>query len=149
MLGRLDSQKPFSQDPFTNTNPTCRYNQEVNYFPGIAARDEIDFVERIRQGAFGNESLALIRQVYRECCRLHGQEDEVWLYGFSRGAYIVRAVAGLLHYIRALVSAEGPDKAFERDYKDALKVYQKMQKSDQLGAGQVRVGQIFRGVALR
>lgn len=88
---------------------------------------------------FGGDCIEQIKKVYRECCLLNGKEDEVWLYGFSRGAYVVRAVTGLLHYIRALVSAEGPDKTFERDYEEALKVYRKMQKSDKLGTGQVYI----------
>lgn len=76
-----------------------------------------------------------IKSVYRECCRL-GPEDEVWLYGFSRGAYVMRAVAGILHYVCAIASAtpvsEGPNKAFEDDYKEALKTYQRMSKSGSL-----------------
>lgn len=123
----------------SDSKPTCRYKQVVKYYPGIAAHDEILFFDRIREGAFGGECLSQIREVYRDCCRLKGKEDEVWLYGFSRGAYVVRAVAGLLHYIRALDSADGPDAVFQRDYKDALKIYRNMQKSDQLGAGQVRI----------
>lgn len=109
----------------------------MKYFPGIAAHDEIIFLQRMKEGAFGGECLSQIKEVYRECCRLNGKEDEVWLYGFSRGAYVVRAVAGLLHYMRALNSAEGLDATFEKDYKQALKVYREMQKCDQLGTGQV------------
>lgn len=123
----------------SNAKPSCRYDQVVKYFHGIAARDEMLLFKRIREGAFGGECLQQIRKVYRECCLLNGKDDEVWLYGFSRGAYVVRAVAGLLHYIRALVSAQGPDKTFEQDFEEALKVYRKMQRSDKLGTGQVGI----------
>lgn len=48
-------------------------------------------------------------------------QNEIWLFGFSRGAYVVRAVASLLHHIRALTSAGNLD--FDKDFKHALQVY--------------------------
>ena len=62
-------------------------------------------------------------------------KDEIWLYGFSRGAYIVRAVAGLLHHIGSLKSAGGSQ--FEKEYSDALKVYSDLKNRSNLGLGQV------------
>ncbi|KAF6841016.1 hypothetical protein CMUS01_03680 [Colletotrichum musicola] len=59
-------------------------------------------------------------------------EDEVWLYGFSRGAFVVRAVAGLLHYISALTAADNSDDVFEKDYNKALKTYRAMQRENKL-----------------
>ncbi|KAI9783460.1 MAG: hypothetical protein M1816_001384 [Peltula sp. TS41687] len=64
-------------------------------------------------------------RVAMRCCML-GPEDEIWLYGFSRGAYVVRAVAGLLHYLRALVSANTP--SFKQDYSEALEVYKAIKR---------------------
>lgn len=81
--------------------------------------------------------MAQIKQVYRACCKLN-HDDEVWLYGFSRGAYVVRAVAGLLHYMRSLLSADQNDGTFDEHYKNALEVYLKMQSKD----GLVHVGQV-------
>ena len=49
---------------------------------------------------------------------------------------VVRAVASLLHYLRALTSAGTP--AFEKDYEDALKMYRKLQRQSKL----VQAGQI-------
>jgi uncharacterized protein (DUF2235 family) len=113
-----------------------RFKQEKEYYAGIGSKDDIALLERFQTGVFGNECLTEIRKVYERCCKLPGHpEDEVWFYGFSRGAYIVRAVAGLLHYLRALTSAGTP--AFKSDYKQTLKVYESMQKSSKLGPGQI------------
>lgn len=118
-----------------------RFRQEKKYFRGIASEDGLRLTQRVTEGVFGKTSLQQIQEIYRDCCRLSGPEDEVWLFGFSRGAYVVRAVAGLLHYMRALTSADKSDKAFEKDYKEALKVYRTMQRQDRLrhGPGQVSV----------
>jgi uncharacterized protein (DUF2235 family) len=110
--------------------------QKKLYYEGIGAKDDIPLVERVRVGVFGNESLKQIRDVYEKCCMLPGHpKDEVWLFGFSRGAYVVRAVAGLLHYLRALASAGTPQ--FGADYEQALKVYSSMKKNSRLGPGQI------------
>lgn len=115
-----------------------RYVQNKIYVPGIGSEDDIPKFEKLYTGAFGLKCFDQIRNIYRRCCRLKNPGDEVWLYGFSRGAYVIRAVAGLLHYIRALNSADLEDnKAFESDYDEALKVYSKMQKSSKLQEGKV------------
>lgn len=84
----------------------------------------------------GTPCIKQISDVYEFICQSTGSEDEVWLYGFSRGAYVVRAVAGLLHYLRAISSAGGD--GFKGDFDLALKVYKKLQQHDKLGEGKVR-----------
>lgn len=49
--------------------------------------------------------LRRIQEVYDRCSRLDHQQDELWLFGFGRGAFIVRAVAGLLHTFGAVPTA--------------------------------------------
>ena len=73
-----------------------------------------------------------IRQAYEKCCELT-EDDEVWLYGFSRGAFIVRAIAGLLFHIRS-ITARGDD--FRKDYAKALKIYREVRLDQK--AGEVR-----------
>ncbi|KAG4437219.1 hypothetical protein IFR05_007308 [Cadophora sp. M221] len=118
-----------------------KFNQVKHYEAGIGSRDDIPTFERFQTGIFGAESIKQIMRIYEICCtRTSSPQDEVWLYGFSRGAYVVRAVAGLLHHMRALTSAG--TKAFTEDYSKALRVYEVMQKLAQkrnttLGPGQV------------
>jgi len=115
-----------AEDSFGN-----KFIQKKRYLPGIGSKDDIALFDRLQTGIFGAECIKQIKEVYELCCMLApGPLDEVWLYGFSRGAYVVRAVAGLLHYLRALTSAGSP--AFNEDYKLALKVYESMQKAKAL-----------------
>ncbi|CCT76258.1 uncharacterized protein FFUJ_14106 [Fusarium fujikuroi IMI 58289] len=112
-----------------------RFNQVKKYYRGIAAEDGISYSERLLAGILGGPCIDQIRDVYEYICHTTSDNDEVWLYGFSRGAYVVRAVAGLLHYIRAISSAGMP--SFGEDFKLALKVYKKLQQQKQLGEGQI------------
>jgi uncharacterized protein (DUF2235 family) len=97
------------------------------YWEGIGSADDAVSFERLQAGAFGKGYLGCIKRVYELCCQLTGEEDEVWLFGFSRGAFVVRAVAGLLHYLKALSSAGSPQ--FEEDFKEYLKTYKEMQRT--------------------
>lgn len=107
--------------------------QEKIYEGGVGSADGIGQFEKLRAGVLGDGYKPMIRKVYQQCCKL-GPEDEVWLYGFSRGAYIVRAVAGLLHYIGALQSAGGSD--FKEEYSRALGFYETPEKRSKAGPGQ-------------
>ncbi|KAI8625009.1 hypothetical protein F5Y19DRAFT_451960 [Xylariaceae sp. FL1651] len=52
-----------------------------------------------------------INRIFAFCCReLSESTDELWLYGFSRGAYVLRVVADLLHQLSAIHAWD------ERDY---------------------------------
>lgn len=108
--------------------------QKKHYEPGIGSADEVGSWQRLKSGVWGDGFKDIIQKVYKECCKLDAR-DEVWLYGFSRGAYIARAVAGLLYYIGALTSADGPQ--FEAEYSKALKVYGNSEKRSLIGPGQV------------
>lgn len=91
------------------------FNQVLKYVPGIGSADEVFSTER----AFGQGYLKQIQDVYEACSQLSNERDEVWLFGFSRGAYVIRAVAGMLHRYGAAVTAGQPE--FQRDFKKALK----------------------------
>ena len=101
--------------------------QHKEYIEGIGSANDAVSFERLHAGAFGRGYLGHIKKVYELCCQLTGDDDEVWLFGFSRGAFVVRAVAGLLHYLKALCSAGSPQ--FEQDFKDSLKTYKEMQRT--------------------
>lgn len=118
-------------DDEATEQPFC---QKKKYFSGIGSADEVGSFQRLKAGVRGVGSKDIIQKVYKECCKLDAR-DEVWLYGFSRGAYIARAVASLLHYIGALASTEEPQ--FEAEYSKALEVCGNSEKRSQIGPGQV------------
>jgi GTPase SAR1 family protein len=48
------------------------------------------------------------------CSKLEGPNDEIFFFGFGRGAYIVRAVANLLHYMGLPKLTGHFDEAFQK-----------------------------------
>ncbi|GAP87641.1 putative ras GTPase [Rosellinia necatrix] len=63
------------------------------------------------QEAYDNQ----VNRIFAFCCQqLSESTDELWLYGFSRGAYVLRVVADLFHQLTTLQIWD------ERDYRHKL-----------------------------
>lgn len=78
--------------------------QTVYYDPGVGTLPLPGFISRVGQRiseiaglAFGAGLLAKVGGAYRFLMNTHQPGDRVFLVGFSRGAYTVRMLAGLLH----------------------------------------------------
>lgn len=69
--------------------------QLVFYDPGIGATG--NFVDRLRGGAFGSGIDQNIQELYAFLAMNYTPGDEIMLFGYSRGAYTVRSLAGLIH----------------------------------------------------
>lgn len=101
------------------------YNQIPKYFSGITAADDFLSKDQIQALLPGQGYHQQIQDVYETCSKLAGEQDEVVFFGFGRGAYVVRAVAGLLHQYGSLVSAGSP--SFAKAYRKVLKENDKAQ----------------------
>ena len=76
--------------------------QLVYYSRGLGT----DSNEKIGGGAFGWGIDRAIQDAYIFICLNYTPGDELYLFGFSRGAYTVRSLAGLLHYCGLLQRSE-------------------------------------------
>lgn len=74
--------------------------QIVFYDPGVGSSSGI---EHLTGGAFGWGLDQNILDAYRFLCLNHEDGDQIYLFGFSRGSYTVRSLAGLI-YASGLVS---------------------------------------------
>src|SRR5215469_3473354 len=84
-------------------------SQRVYYLPGIGTIGSDDPWTRVRQDtkevlglATGYGLDAGIIAAYRFIYEHHEDEDSIFLFGFSRGAYTVRAVAAFIHMVGLL-----------------------------------------------
>jgi uncharacterized protein (DUF2235 family) len=85
--------------------------QRVYYNPGIGAIGSDDPWTRLTQNTKGVLELATgyglddeILSAYRFLAENYQEDDRIFLFGFSRGAYTVRALAGFVHTIGLLPS---------------------------------------------
>ena len=93
---KLDSQYPTNVVKIVQAiKPLCDDNtqQIIFYDEGIGTGDRLD---RIFGGAFGWGIDQNIQDAYRFLSINYQPGDEIYLYGFSRGAYTVRSLAGLI-----------------------------------------------------
>lgn len=95
------------------------------YHPGVGT--EAGLWDRVMGGATGAGLDRNIMSAYHWLCRNYVSEDRVYLFGFSRGAYTVRSLAGLVSLagLLDLDGVESPDEAwkrvervFQRGYRD-------------------------------
>lgn len=76
--------------------------QIVHYVAGVGTRS---WIERGIGGAFGWGISQNIKEGYRFICGNYEPGDEIYLFGFSRGAFCVRSLAGLIYNVGILKRA--------------------------------------------
>jgi uncharacterized protein (DUF2235 family) len=82
--------------------------QIVEYSPGIGSGSE--WLSRVGGGAFGWGIDGNIQDAYRRLCLDYDEGDEIYLFGFSRGAYTVRSLAGMMRIAGGLLPRTETDK---------------------------------------
>jgi uncharacterized protein (DUF2235 family) len=89
--------------------------QVVYYDHGVGSGDltgKVDIGEQISGGAFGRGLDHKIQDAYLFLCMNYVPGDEIYLFGFSRGAYTVRSLAGMI-YCSGLLSRSNLRKVSE------------------------------------
>lgn len=111
--------------------------QRVCYDPGVGTIGKPSTWRRLRQKAFGVFGLATgyglddnVLEAYRYLCETWREGDDIWLFGFSRGAYSVRILAGFIHVMGLL----RPDQLNLVDY--AWRAYKESSEDDSAARGE-------------
>ena len=103
--------------------------------PQIAIYDDGVGTERFKPlkvfaGATGWGLGRNVRQLYKELCRVYDPGDRIYLFGFSRGAFTVRTLAGLIARCGIIEAKKQPTAAkFETTVRLAYKTYRKMYRT--------------------
>jgi uncharacterized protein (DUF2235 family) len=89
------------QAPLNGTNVyrlykalTLSADQVTYYDDGVGA--DATGLNRVLQGAFGEGLLQKIQDGYTKIAHVYEQGDDIYLFGFSRGAYTARCLAGMI-----------------------------------------------------
>ncbi len=73
-------------------------------------------------GAFGYGLARNVRELYAFVCRTYQPGDQIYVFGFSRGAFTVRFLLGLI-YRQGLVPYDGDEAQFQADVTAAYRAY--------------------------
>lgn len=94
--------------------------QVAAYFPGIGTDQRFDgavkkFFNKWGGGVFGWGLDAKVKEAYQFVAQAYQPGDEIYLFGFSRGAFTARSVAGMIRKCGIIedTSPAGINKAFE------------------------------------
>jgi uncharacterized protein (DUF2235 family) len=81
-----------------NADQVCYYHPGVGTMGAPNARGRIEKEwTKIKGLAFGSGLLPIVGDAYRFLMDNYADGDEIYLFGFSRGAYTVRVLASLIH----------------------------------------------------
>jgi uncharacterized protein (DUF2235 family) len=95
--------------------------QLIYYDQGVGTGNTLD---RLSGGAFGEGLEANIHDAYRFLVANYEPGDELYLFGFSRGAFTVRSVGGMIRKCGIL------ERRAVRHYRDAIALYRDEQHPD-------------------
>jgi len=93
-VAKLDSGKKIITQAFIKANATGGIAQHVYYHDGVGS--DGDLTQKLLGGAIGLGLKKIIQDAYEFVVSDYTAGDEVYMFGFSRGAYAVRALAGLI-----------------------------------------------------
>jgi uncharacterized protein (DUF2235 family) len=94
----------------TDTRNGAEIAQIVFYQSGVGT--EGDLASKIKGAGLGLGLSHNVRDAYTFLCNNYCDGDEIFLFGFSRGAYTARSVAGLIGYA-GLIGKRDLDRFFE------------------------------------
>ncbi len=81
---------------------------------------------RVFAGATGYGLSRNVKKLYRELCRVYEPGDSVYLFGFSRGAFTVRTLSGLIEDCGILdVREYATEESFSRQTRAAYQAYRR------------------------
>ena len=72
------------------------FQQIVYYLAGVGASSEDSWLAKTYQGMSGLGLVQNVREAYGFLCNNYDYGDEIYITGFSRGAFTARSVAGMV-----------------------------------------------------
>jgi uncharacterized protein (DUF2235 family) len=93
-IAKLDPNYAGAGTPLIKAVSSAGILQKAFYHKGVGA--ESDLVKRLLGGAVGLGLKKIVQDAYQTVVENYEQGDEIYISGFSRGAYAARALAGLI-----------------------------------------------------
>ena len=93
-VAKLDGATKAPGQAFIKASAGDGIAQHVHYHDGVGV--EGNLLNKLLGGAIGLGLKKIIREVYETLVADFAADDEIYIFGFSRGAYAARALAGLI-----------------------------------------------------
>jgi hypothetical protein len=97
-----------------------RDDQVAFYDDGVGSQEFLPF--KLLGGALGWGLKRNVRELYKFLCRNYRSGDRIYLFGFSRGAFTVRMLAGMIAYC-GIYTEDKSEKALEKAARHNYNVY--------------------------
>ncbi|MFF0490792.1 DUF2235 domain-containing protein [Nocardia sp. NPDC004068] len=106
------------------SSPSGVVGQRVFYIDGPGSRGYL--ADKVLGGAFGLGLDANLSTMYWQLALNWEPGDEIFIFGFSRGAYTARSLAGMINRLGLLT----PEAMIDRKYPEALRIYRQRKDPD-------------------
>ena len=93
-VAKLDASNTAVPRPIVKLITEGGTQQLCHYHPGVGT--DGDLLKRVLGGALGFSLKSIVLDVYGFLIDNYQHEDEIYIFGFSRGSYAARALAGLI-----------------------------------------------------
>ena len=105
------------------------FEQIVYYQSGVGSGAESGKLQSLWEGGLGVGLISNVREAYGFLCNNYDFHDEIYITGFSRGAFTARSVAGLIGKV-GILTKRGLDKFYEAfDYYEHFKAWNDIPKA--------------------
>ncbi|WP_024803811.1 DUF2235 domain-containing protein [Nocardia sp. BMG51109] len=99
-----------------------RVGQRIFYADGPGSQGYL--TDKLLGGAFGLGLNANLATMYWQLALNWEPGDEIFIFGFSRGAYVARSLSGMINRLGLLT----PEAMIARQYPEALKIYRERKR---------------------
>jgi uncharacterized protein (DUF2235 family) len=112
-IAKLDPNYKAAGAPLIKLSATDGIVQKAFYHPGVG--NDPDLLKHLLGGAIGIGLKQIVQDAYHTVATNYERGDEIYILGFSRGAYAARALAGLIGAsgIQRSADPQGLDKGFD------------------------------------
>lgn len=117
-------------------------NLITQYYSGVGTA-RCNLIADVLDGIYAESLENNIKQIYNFIVNNYQRGDEILLFGFSRGAYTVRCVVGMIHNSGLVPSTQWTNEAYRRyrsrDPKDNPSSYESLRFKEVLECREVRI----------
>lgn len=105
-------------------------DKQITFYQKGIGTYKFGFIRKILGGAFGMGASGKIKEAYAFLAKNYEQGDKLFLFGFSRGAFIARSLSAFLSQAELLDGKSLSDKELKKQINELYDLYKDKDKND-------------------